>query len=117
MAIMQGNRYAFKLKTSVKQNLYLTLFMLNSFILIVGITAWNAFKSSEKSMNVITNDVIPVTESVSKVVSVSSKISRLVSMMMFAEEEQELEAIYNEIYCKKIQLGQFHLFLMMLSLI
>ena len=82
---------------SVKYKLYLSLVLINAFALIIGFTAWSAFRSSGNTMRMITEDMIPITESVSEVIVLSARLSNLFPRLIFVQTEEDLERTYQEL--------------------
>ena len=83
--------------TSVKYKLYISLFIINGLALVIGFTSWSAFKSSSTTLRSITEEMIPVTESVSEVIVLSARLGTLIPSLLFIENETELDHSYNDL--------------------
>ncbi|MGH1402850.1 MAG: response regulator [Alphaproteobacteria bacterium] len=80
---------------SIKHKLYLSLFVINALALIIGLTAWASFESSRNTMRSITEEMIPITESMSKVVTLSARLGTLLPSLIFVHNEEELKIAYS----------------------
>lgn len=83
---------------TVKHKLYLSLFVINALALIVGFTAWGAFRSSAETLQLITGKMMPVNESVSEVIVLSARLSTLSPRLIFVQNDKELAQLYDELY-------------------
>ena len=82
---------------SVKYKLYLSLCILNILALIIGFTAWNSFKIFSITMRSITEEMMPITESVSDIIVLSTRLGTLVPSLVFVKSKEELNDIYDNL--------------------
>lgn len=81
----------------VKYKLYLSLLVINVFALLISFTAWNAFRSSEDAIRLVTEKTLPATESISDLTVLSARLSALTPQLLFVKTEEELQDTYHEL--------------------
>ena len=77
----------------VRHKLYLSLVLINILVLVMGVTAINAFRNSASTMRLITDDMMPVTETVAEVIALNSKLNALIPTLVFVQSHEELDEI------------------------
>lgn len=82
---------------SVKYRLYLSLIIINALVLVIGFTAWSTFRNSEQAMRQITEETIPITDSVSEIIVLSARLSALTPRLIFVQTKEELDKTYQEL--------------------
>ncbi len=86
-----------KFKSSIKSRLYYSLGVVNALTIFLGIVAWVFFNLSGKSLYNISEENIPVMQSVSAIVEIGARIDYLSSKMSSAKTYVEVETIHNDV--------------------
>ena len=78
----------------IKYKLYLALLVINGLTIMIGALAWSTSNNTLEAMTFVTENVIPITNSVEKIIVNSAELSGLVPKLIFVENNEELEENY-----------------------
>ena len=80
-------------KISIRRKLYLAIAVINVLTLTIGAVSWNAFQNSAHTIRLITEDMIPVMNSVAEITVLGSRIGTLTPRLTFVRTSAELEEV------------------------
>lgn len=86
-----------KYSLGIRNKLYLTLFTISSLTLILGVIAWNAFNTTDKALQKMTLEAIPIENIVSQITNLSAHSSTIVSRLAFVKDNDELNHLHNNL--------------------
>lgn len=87
-----------KLFSQIKGKLYLALAAINIFAFLIALSAFNVFKTSERTLHVITDDMLPISETVSEIIILSANFTASLSNLIAVRTQKDLEANYLNVY-------------------
>ncbi|MGB0720636.1 MAG: hypothetical protein ACPGRX_09180, partial [Bdellovibrionales bacterium] len=73
------------------------MLVINVLALMIGLTAWIVFRSSDNAMHIISEDMVSVQEGLSEIVSLNAQLSAYARNLPNAQNTESLEKTYNNL--------------------